>query len=232
MDLTDLRHFVTTAEHMHFGLAAEQMGITQPALSQRVKALEARLGVLLFDRTKRAIQLTAAGKVFLGEARRLITDADRAMRLAKAAADGMAGELHIGYGGSVIFEPKLCGLLQDFQKAYPDASLLMHECKVEEQLDRVNSGQLDIAVLWGPLGPAYPELRKVVLSRASLAVVLRRDHPLAGRDEIHLDEVRTESFISLMDPPGIGIGHAVDRAFEAANLTPRTVLRVSSCGFR
>lgn len=154
MDIATLHYFLVTARHLHFGNAAEELGIAQPALSQRIKGLEARLTVKLFDRSKRAVRLTEAGSVFVVEAKRLIIQAQLAMRITKRADAGKAGELHIGYGGSVIFEPKLCTLLRAFQDAYPDVSVLMHECKVEEQLEGLKSGRLDVSFLWGPLGPA------------------------------------------------------------------------------
>lgn len=228
MDLGSLRYFVVAAKRLHFSQAALELGIAQPALSQRIKALEGRLGVRLFDRSNRAVSLTEAGRVFLGEAERLLDDANRAMRITRAADKGTAGELHVGYAGSVIFEPKVCALLQAFRGRYPDASVILHECNVEEQLEGVKSRRLDAALLWGPLGQGYPELREQVFSLASMSVVLPRDHPLADRSEIAIDDIRTEDFIALIDRPGRGISHVIDGIFAAAQLSPRVVLRVSS----
>lgn len=205
MDLRTLRCFLVTAKRLHFGQASEELGIAQPALSQRIKALEGRLGVELFDRTKRAVRLSPAGKAFAGEAERLVNEGERAMRIARAADKGTAGELHIGYSGSVIFEPRICDLLQSFRNAFPDVSMLMYECGVEDQLEGIKTGRLDISLFWGPVGPGYPELRHLNFSQASMSVVLRRDHVLAGRSEIHLEEIENEAFIALMDPPGRGL---------------------------
>lgn len=228
MDFIALRYFLTAARLLHFGQAADALGIAQPALSQRIKSLETRLRVKLFDRTKRSVRLTEAGKVFVVEAEHLLSQADLAVRITRAAAQGTAGELRIGYGGSVIFEPKVCALLQAFQTAYPDVSVLMHECKVEEQLEGVKAGRLDVSLLWGPLGPGFPELRELVFLRASMSVVLPRDHPLAVKPLLHLEELRNEAFIALTDPPGRGIAHVVDQIFAVSELSPRIVLRVNS----
>ncbi|WBQ17609.1 LysR family transcriptional regulator [Sphingobium yanoikuyae] len=228
MDISALRFFLVAADKQHFGQAAEELGIAQPALSQRIKALETRLGVRLFERSNRAVHLTDAGKVFAHEARRLVNEADRAVRMTRAADKGTAGELLIGYGGSVIFEPAVCALLQSFKETYPDVSLLMRECSVQEQLDGLSAARLDIALLWGPIGFGHPDLEAHSFRRAGMSVVLRRDHPLAARDTLTLENLRSEAFISLMDPPGVGIGHVVGRLLEAADLSPRIIMRVSS----
>lgn len=228
MDLNSLRHFLVAADCLHFGEAAERLNIAQPALSQRIKALEERLGVRLFHRARRSVQLTDAGRVLVQRARQLIEEADRAVRLTRAAGQGAAGDLHVGYGGSVIFEPRICALIETFSQAYPDISLHLHECTVKEQLERVSSGNLDVALLWGPVGPTFTGLQSLLFCRASMAVVLARDHQLAERAELRLEDMQSESFISLMDPPGTGIGHVVDGLFETAKVSPRIVIRVSS----
>ncbi|WP_321968941.1 LysR family transcriptional regulator [Paraburkholderia tropica] len=228
MDVGSLRYFLVAAERLHFGQAAEELGVAQPALSQRIKTLEARVGVRLFDRSRRAVRLTDAGHVFLNEARRLVDMADRAVRLARAAEKGNAGELHIGYGGSVIFVPKVCALLKNFQQSFPDVSVLMHECKVEEQLQGITTGHLDAALLWGPIGPGYPSLRELVFARAAMSVVLQRDHPLAARNEVSLQDMEGENLVALMDPPGRGITHVVDTLLAATDFSPKIILKVSS----
>lgn len=228
MDISALRRFLVAADHLHFGRAAEELGVAQPALSQRIKALEARLGVRLFERGNRAVRLTEAGRVFVQEARRLVAEADRAVRVTRAADKGAAGELLIGYGGSVIFEPTVCAVLHAFKDRYPDIALNMRECSVQEQLDGLSAGRIDMALLWGPIGFGHPDLQTFSFRRAGMSVVLPRAHPMAERDVISLDAIRSEAFICLMDPPGVGLGHVVDRLFETADLSPRIILRVSS----
>lgn len=228
MDTSALRYFILTARRLHFGQAADELGIAQPALSQRIKALETRLGAQLFDRSKRTVSLTEAGRVFLGEAEQLVSDTERAIRIAQAAQKGTAGELHIGYAGSVIFEPKVCRLLQAFRSQYPDASVAMHESNVEEQLEGVKSGKIDVALLWGPLGAGYPELRDHVFARASMSVVLAQNHLLADKSEVNVEDIRHEPFVALIDRPGRGLSHVIDGIFAASDVEPDIVLRVSS----
>lgn len=228
MDTCLLQHFIIAAKHLHFGNAAAEMGIAQSAMSQRIKALEQRLGVSLFHRVNRGVQLTDAGKVFLREAQLLVETTDRAVRVARAAEKGAFGELHIGFDSSAVFAARVYELLQRHAECYPELILNSHEYAVQEQLEAVARGRLDVAVLWGPLGPEYPSLKAHPLIRQSLAVVLQRDHPLAARDALILDDLHGQPFIRLMDPPGVGIGHVVTRLLEQQRITPRTVVQVNS----
>ena len=107
MELRRLHYFVATAEELHVGRAAERLGIAQPALSQQLKVLESSLGVKLFQRVGRGIELSDAGLAFLPEARSAIAQTDRAWTVARRAARGEQGRIAIGYVGSAMLEPAL-----------------------------------------------------------------------------------------------------------------------------
>jgi DNA-binding transcriptional LysR family regulator len=228
LELRSLRYFIATADELHVGRAAEHLGIAQPALSQQIQSLEARLQVRLFDRAHRKIALTEPGRVFLAEARRLVAASDRAIRLARDAERGMAGELHIGYSGSVIFEPLICHLLRQFRATYPDVGLVMHESSVQEQLEALQAERLDIALLRGPLGVIPPGIAHRTVLRSRLVVALPADHPLAQRTTISATDLRSEPFVTLIDPPGIGLAHSIQLMFERAGFAPKIALRAGS----
>src|SRR5262245_46479613 len=103
MELRHLRYFVAVAEELHFGRAAARVHIAQPPLTRQIRDLEEELGVRLFDRDRRGVELTAAGKVFLAGVRMLLEQADQAIADARRAERGEIGTLRIGYVGAVAY---------------------------------------------------------------------------------------------------------------------------------
>lgn len=223
-----LRHFVAAAETQHIGRAAEQLGIAQPALSQQIRALETRLGVQLFRRANRRIELTEAGRVFLTEARQLLLASQRAIRLAQEAERGTAGELHIGYTGVAVFEPRLSTVLQRFRAAYPAVALTMHENTVEELMSALQDQRLDIAFLRGPIGALPPGLKQERFAQSPLVVALPAGHPLARRRRVPMSALQEEKFVVLPDSPGIGLMASLFQLCEQAGFSPRIALKTGS----
>src|ERR1700755_1012860 len=105
MELRHLRYFVRVASELHFGRAAEQLGISQPPLSQQIRQLETELGVQLFERSSRRVRLTVAGRLFLDQAKATLDRADHAIKVPRRAAGGEIGELTIGLSASALFMP-------------------------------------------------------------------------------------------------------------------------------
>src|SRR5690242_3720397 len=118
MELRHLRYFVAVAEERHFGRAARRLHVAQPPLSRQIQALEAELGFLLFDRSHRRVEMTAAGDALLIHARRLFETLDLGIRAARRAASGQAGRIAIGYPSSVAFSG-LPELLRAFRARSP-----------------------------------------------------------------------------------------------------------------
>jgi DNA-binding transcriptional LysR family regulator len=110
MELRHLKYFVAVAEELHFGRAAKKLHISQPPLSQQIMNLEDELGVKLFDRSRRNIQLTSAGIHFLKEAKQVLLHVEQAAEAARKIYNGKAGHLVVGFVGSVIhtFCPRDC----------------------------------------------------------------------------------------------------------------------------
>lgn len=131
MSLRALRHFVVVAEELHMHRAAERLHIAQPALSQQIKQLEQRLGVVLFSRANRRLTLTAAGEAFLHKTRLALEMADQAVLDAQRTARGEQGRLHLGYVSSAMYDSKLPGLLRRLRADWPgiELSLVQGMCK-------------------------------------------------------------------------------------------------------
>jgi DNA-binding transcriptional LysR family regulator len=123
MDLHQLRYFVAVAERLHFAEAAESVHVSQPGLSQQIKALEEEVGVLLLERTKRTVALTEAGKYFLEEAKLTLEHAERAKVVAQRVARGKLGTVRIGYVHSVPFSGLLANLASVFRKCAAGVAL-------------------------------------------------------------------------------------------------------------
>ena len=196
MELRHLRYFVQVAEDLHFARAAERLGISQPPLSQQIRALEEELGVRLFDRTSRSVALTPAGKLFLGAARATLEQAERAVRVARRAARGELGELAIGFNASAPFIPQIARAIHDFRQNYPGVHLNLTEMVGHAQIDAIKDHSLDLGFLRSPICPDLPSGVEVSpLLRERLYVAMRPDHSLADAPGVWLADLGGEPLL-------------------------------------
>jgi DNA-binding transcriptional LysR family regulator len=119
MELRHLRYFVAVAELGHITRAAEQLGMQQPPLSRQIKALEQEIGVQLFRRTARGVDLTDAGRVFLDDARTTLAQVDQALDTARRTARGEHGRISVRYTEAAAFHPLLARVIREFRHAFP-----------------------------------------------------------------------------------------------------------------
>lgn len=220
-ELRHLRAFVQLAGTRHFGLAAEALGITQPALSQTIKALEDWLGVRLFDRGQRRVTLTAAGSLFLTEARRTLEQAGRAEHVGRRAGRGQAGLVETGYVGSAAFSPVFAGIIGGFREANPEIVLRLTQLPSVVLVERIAQGSLDCGFLRTPL-PALPRgLFTRMLARETLVVAVPEAHRMASAARCRIVDLADESFIQYQPQPGAGLHHLVAGLCHAAGFEPR-----------
>ena len=146
MELRRLKYMSVLAEELHFGRAAERLGIAQPALTQQIRALERELDVELFHRTKRSVKLTVAGRVTLNEAIRTLQQAEKTALVARQAGRGELGHIEIGYVGSAIFTGVLSKAIARFRVGNPLVEFRLNEVGIVQQLDDVSSGRLDLGI--------------------------------------------------------------------------------------
>ncbi|WP_440084714.1 LysR family transcriptional regulator [Streptosporangium sp. LJ11] len=177
MDLSrHLRHFIVVAEELHFGRAAEVLGIAQPPLSQSIQRLERELGAELFDRSRRQIELTMAGRLLVEEAGRFLAGEERLRAMMRQAGDGELGTLRIGVPPEIP-AVTLHALLRHVAEETPGLRLELHELTIPEQLRRLTSAQLDAGLVHHPVD--VPGLRSGPVVEIPLGVVLPRTSPLA-----------------------------------------------------
>jgi DNA-binding transcriptional LysR family regulator len=150
IDLRQLRYFVTVAEELHFGRAAERLHMTQPPLSQAIAAFEGALGAPLFERSRRQVTLTPAGAALLPEARRMLESASSLPELVRRAASGEAGRLALSFVTPADYSV-LPPLLRDYSAAYPDVQLVLQEATTDVQIDDLLHERIDAGLVIPPL---------------------------------------------------------------------------------
>jgi DNA-binding transcriptional LysR family regulator len=168
MELRQLRYFVTVAEELHFGKAAERLNIVQPAVSQQVARLERELGLALLDRSSRHVRLTGDGERMLPEARAVLAAVDRATDVAAKLASGSSGRLRIGTAAGQ--RERLERGLKVLRELGPDVDIKVSSGTAAEHVDAIRTGELDVALVRGEVTAA--DVRTVELWRDPLSVVL------------------------------------------------------------
>jgi DNA-binding transcriptional LysR family regulator len=179
MELRQLRYFVTLAEELHFGRAAEREHIVQSALSQQVQRLERELGVRLLERSTHHVALTAAGVVFLVEARQILAHVDRAAGIARSTA-GAAAPLRVGIIDSSY--DSMPQILHEVQARYPGLVIHQVEASVPEQYQQLADGRLDVGVGRAALAP--PQIASLLFRHDPLGVLVPDGHPLAELEDV------------------------------------------------
>ncbi|HEV7977020.1 LysR family transcriptional regulator [Amycolatopsis sp.] len=189
--LRSLRYFLAVAEELHFGRAAERLGIAQPPLSQRIRKLETDLGARLFDRG-RHVELTEAGQILQSEARDLIARWERTKTLVGKAHRGETDALRAGVPPELSGR-SLAAILGAFGEEFPAVRLDLQELSTTEQIRLLADRQLDAGLVQHPVDVVGLELGPVV--DTPLGVVLPRDSPLANRAELELADLAGEGLV-------------------------------------
>jgi DNA-binding transcriptional LysR family regulator len=194
-DLWQLRYFMAVAEQLHFGRAAAALHISQPPLSRAIRALEERLGVALFLRTRRRVELTPAGARLLEETRRTVGQLERTVRELRGMASGERGRLRIGFVSLADYGGVLPGLLKAYKATRPGVQLALREMLSPEQSAALAAGELDFGLLLPPVAEAEA-LEHLVVQRERFVAALPARHRLAaGRGALAMSELAGESFV-------------------------------------
>ncbi|MDE2050516.1 MAG: LysR family transcriptional regulator [Gammaproteobacteria bacterium] len=220
MELRHLRYFLAVAEELNFTRAAERLGISQPPLTQQVKALEAELGVTLLDRSAYRIELTDAGRIFAAEAARILGDARSAVQAARRAATGATGRVRVGFTESASFNSLVTATLRSFRSDYPAVEVSLEEHPSTDLILALRLGRIDTAFVRPPL-PAQRGLTLHLLEKEPLVVAVPSGHALAGRPQVDLAALAAETFILYPRAVRPGLADTVVAACEAAGFTPK-----------
>lgn len=220
MELRHLRYFITVAEELHFGRAAQRLHMAQPPLSQQIRQLEKELGVQLFQRTKRSVQLTDAGQVFLVEAQRILVQVAQAVLTAQQASRGEIGQLVVSFVSSAAYNvlPKT---LQVFRVSFPDVNLILHELTTDKQLQGLRDGWIDLGFLRPPVED--DTLNIATIFQESLVVALPENHPLSVQKQIPLKALINELFILFPRHLGPKLYDQIVSLCQQAGFSPKVI---------
>ncbi len=182
VEIKHLRSFVTLAEELHFGRAAQRLSIVQPALSMQIKMLEEELGVRLFERNRHSVALTEVGTLFLPEARATLCQSAHAADVARACGRGEIGRVRFGFVSSVL--PQLLPrLIRSLHARFPRIELELKDMPGPDQAVALKNGQLDFGLMRLPATIPGIQTREVL--QESFIVALPGDHPLVACTSLH-----------------------------------------------
>jgi DNA-binding transcriptional LysR family regulator len=224
MELRHLRYFVAVAEELHFGRAAVRLSIVQPSLSQQIRQLEDELGFPLLRRTKRSVELTDAGKVFLSKAREVLAQVHDAKRAAQRAYRGEEGRLVVGYISSSAFD-LLPMLLRAYRERFPYIEVALREMTTQEQIRALEEDHIQVGLLRLPI--STPLVNVKVVRQEPIVCVLPEEHPLATRERIAVPLLAHEPFV--LQSRQIGGGYYVQlmKLCLAFGFTPHVIQEVT-----
>ncbi|MER5480952.1 LysR substrate-binding domain-containing protein [Streptomyces sp. NPDC002734] len=224
MELRQLRHFLALAEECHFGRAAARLHVAQPALSQLVKQLERELGVSLFHRSTRHVELTEAGHHLVGHARALVAEEERALAHMRELATGHAGRVSVGFIGTATYDV-LPRVARTVRARLPRVTLeLRGETLTPQLVEGLRSGAFDLAVLRGAVDAE--DISTLPLRSEPLVAVLPAHHRLAGRRSVPLADLAEEPFVIHPSQHRSSMYDLVLAACRRAGFEPSQVLEV------
>lgn len=224
MDIRAMACFVAVAEELHFRRAAERLHLTQPSLSQRIRALEHEIGADLFVRDRRSVALTPAGQAFLEPARRAIDNARIAREQALRAVRGEVGRLRLGFT-VLAFYGLLPEAVQAFRRRHPDVEVELAEMNSPSLELALASGKIDLAILHPPL--SHPDLAIHPLTDEPLMLALPEGHSLADFQEVPIGALADEPMLIAPRHIGPSIYDRMIALFQSEGVTPRIVQEVT-----
>jgi DNA-binding transcriptional LysR family regulator len=194
MELRHLRYFVAIAEEENYRRAAQRLNVAQTALSTQIQDLEAELGFKLFDRLPRGVKLSAAGKLFLGDARRILREVTEAAARAARVARGQSGTLRIGFTENASWRGVVPESLRRFRERQPDAELQLTPATSLEQIDAIRTGRLDAGFVFNT-PKADGELDHIPVAMQHVELALPVGHALTKSKKVRLRDLVDASFV-------------------------------------
>ena len=194
MELRHLRYFMVVGEEQHYGRASHRLRVAQPALSRQIQDLEEELGFKVFDRLPRGVKLSAAGTLFLEDARRILQAVSEAIARAARVARGQSGTLRVGFPENASWHGVVPDSFRRFREQQPGVELELRPVASLEQLDAIRSGHLDAGFL-NFMPKAEPELEQLIVAAQKVELAVPRSHPLSKLKKLRLRDLADAPFI-------------------------------------
>jgi DNA-binding transcriptional LysR family regulator len=192
VDLRQLNYFVAVAQTRHLGRAAERLNLSQPPLTRQIQQLESELGVRLFNRTPRGMELTLAGEELLRDAQNIRSLVTQAAERAQRAGKGQAGRLDIGVYGSAIFGV-VPQVLSAFHALHPDVEVVLHHAQTPAQLPALRQGRVHL--VFERMLPEESDITVEVVTREPLLLAIAKSHALAAQERVDVAALREETLL-------------------------------------
>ncbi|UZD69339.1 LysR family transcriptional regulator [Brucella sp. JSBI001] len=221
VDLRQLRQFIAVAEELHFHRAAARLSMSQPPLTTAIRKLEEEIGVELIERGNRTLGLTAAGRVFLDEARQTLLQAERSVAAAQETAAGRTGFVRLGYVGSALYG-RLPDAIRAFRESHPEVRLELLEATTAQQVERIREGGMDAGLLI-PSVPDAGDLSFQPFDTDRLCIALPHSHALATTRSISVGDLANENFVLWPAAEGRSFHVKVIRLCADAGFVPMVV---------
>jgi DNA-binding transcriptional LysR family regulator len=226
MELRHIRYFVAVAEEGHVTRAAERLGIQQPPLSLQIRALENELGVQLFRRKPRGVELTDAGAAFLQHATNILAQVDQALASTRRTARGEQGRLVVGFTSSAPFNPFVPRVIRTFRERAPLVALVLEESGSGDLVQRLRREEIDVAIIRSRVADANGLEIKTILNEEMLVALptgheFAKGSPKKRKPPLSLASLAKETFILYKRPGGPGLYDTIIAACRDAGFSPR-----------
>ena len=222
MDLRQFRYFVAVAEELHFTRAAQRLNIAQPPLSLQIKMIEEELGTLLLKRTRRKVELTPAGELFLHEARMTLLQAERAVETVVRAARGEIGTLRLSFVTSAPLTEVFTDSIRRFRVAWPEVHLDLMARTSAVIIDDLLLNKVDIGFTRPSLQSMHPKsIEAIPIHEDRLMAVFPVDHPMGKTSTpISINDLRHEQFVLRQKGSGAGFYEQIFSICGEAGFSP------------
>lgn len=223
MELRHLRYFDAVATARNFSVAADLLGVSQPPLSRQIQLLEKELGVLLFDRSKRPVELTPAGRLLHDQCARILASVEQLRSSVQHLREGARGLFTVGVVGSIM-QGMMSAVIRRFRAQMPELEVELVELTTIEQVAALKEGRIDAGL--GRVRIDDPMVRREVLYEEPLVVALPATHNLAAQESVRLRDLQREVLILYPAQPRPSYADQLLSLFRDTGCVPHTIREV------